>query len=165
MYIGIMSIPKFILQTVTHLSMLGFGVVLGIYSLPILIAPPSPSKMAVEAISIHADFKTQFVRQLKGSDFLHWGDGFVSLSSNYVTMQGSLAPGPEYKLYLSPEFVETEAEFEHLKSKMTLIGDINTFDNFIIKVKPSVDLSDYNTVIVWCEAFGEFITSAKYREH
>jgi hypothetical protein len=24
-------------------------------------------------------------------------------------------------------------------------------------------LKNYNTVIVWCESFGEFITAAKYR--
>jgi hypothetical protein len=24
-------------------------------------------------------------------------------------------------------------------------------------------LENYNTVIVWCESFGEFITAAKYR--
>ena len=76
---------------------------------------------------------------------------------------GKLAPGPEYKLYLSPEFVETEAEFEQLKSSMKLVGDIKTFDNFMVKVDSDVDLSQFNTVIVWCEAFGEFITSAKYR--
>ncbi|MDG2733504.1 hypothetical protein P7M77_26085 [Vibrio parahaemolyticus] len=24
-------------------------------------------------------------------------------------------------------------------------------------------MSEYNTVVVWCETFGEFITSAKYQ--
>jgi hypothetical protein len=26
-----------------------------------------------------------------------------------------------------------------------------------------IDVSRYNTVIVWCESFGQFITAAKYR--
>lgn len=43
------------------------------------------------------------------------------------------------------------------------VGDVNTFDNFMVKVEPGITLSQYNTVVVWCEAFGEFITSAKYR--
>lgn len=143
--------------------MLAFGFAIGIYALPILTAPPSPSEADINAINLQADYKTEFVRELKGSDLLHWGEGSVSLSQEYVTLMGELAPGPEYKLYLSPEFVETEAEFEQLKSSMKLVGDIKTFDNFMVKVEPEIDLSQFNTVVVWCEAFGEFITSAKYR--
>jgi hypothetical protein len=158
-----MKIRKFILLTITHLSMLACGFVIGIYLLPILAAPPSPSESDIKTISIQADYKTEFKRNLKGSDFLHWGDGKVSISSGYITLLGELAPGPEYKLYLSPEFVETEAEFEQLKSTMKLVGDVKTFDNFMVKVEPSINLSQFNTVVVWCEAFGEFITSAKYR--
>jgi hypothetical protein len=127
------------------------------------LAPPSPSEADIKTISIRADYRTEFIRNLKGSDLLHWGDGKVSISSGYVTLLGKLSPGPEYKLYLSPEFVETEAEFEQMKSTMKLVGDVKTFDNFMVKVEPSIELSQFNTVVVWCEAFGEFITSAKYR--
>jgi hypothetical protein len=74
-----------------------------------------------------------------------------------------LAPGPDYKLYLSPEFVETEADFERLKKQMVRVGDIKTFDNFVVQVPELVDVSHYNTVIVWCESFSQFISSAKYR--
>ena len=76
---------------------------------------------------------------------------------------GQLAPGPDYKLYLSPRFVETEAEFEQLKLSMILIGNVKTFDNFIVEVDADIDLTAFNTVVVWCETFGEFITAAKYR--
>jgi hypothetical protein len=77
---------------------------------------------------------------------------------------GKLAPGPDYKLYLSPNFVETEADFNRLKSNMVLVGDVNTFENFAVNVPLGIELSEFNSVIVWCESFGEFITSAKYRQ-
>jgi hypothetical protein len=143
--------------------MLACGFFIGIYVLPILTAPPSPSESDIKSISIRADYRTEFIRNLKGSDLLHWGDGKVSISSSYVTFLGKLAPGPEYKLYLSPKFVETENEFKQLKSTMKLVGDVKTFDNFMVEVDPSIKLSQFNTVVIWCEAFGEFITSAKYR--
>ena len=143
--------------------MLAGGFFIGIYALPILSAPASPSESAIQMISTRADYRTQFVRELKGSDLLHWGEGEVSISADYITLQGKLAPGPKYKLYLSPEFVETEAEFNRLKPTMKLVGDVNTFDNFMVKVAPNVELSQFNTIVVWCEAFDEFITSAKYR--
>jgi hypothetical protein len=60
--------------------------------------------------------------------------------------------------------VETEAEFNRLKRTMVLIGEVKTFDNFIVEVSPNIDLAAYNTVVVWCETFGEFITAAKYKE-
>jgi hypothetical protein len=76
---------------------------------------------------------------------------------------GRLAPGPDYKLYFSPEFVETEADFNRLKPTMVRAADIRTFKNFIVDIPRSIDPADYTSVIVWCESFGQFITSAKYR--
>jgi len=76
---------------------------------------------------------------------------------------GKLAPGPDYKLYLSPTFVETESDFNRLKNKMVRVGDVKTFDNFVVNVPPSIAPSKYNSVVVWCESFGQFITAAQYQ--
>ena len=106
-----MKIRIVILLIATHFAVgvLGFGA--GIYALPILIAPPTPSKEEIKAISSEAKYTAQFQRDLKDSDALHWGEGTVSVGSKSITFMGKLAPGPDYKLYLSPEYVETEAEF------------------------------------------------------
>ena len=111
--------------------------------------------------SIHC--KGEFRRDLKDSDFLHWGEGTVYLSPSSIVFKGKLAPGPDYKLYLSPEFVETEEDFNRLKSTMVQVGDVKTFENFVIEVSPAVDPSNYTSAIVWCESFGQFITAAKYQ--
>tara|TARA_R110002073_G_scaffold96317_2_gene222650 strand:+ start:2374 stop:2760 length:387 start_codon:yes stop_codon:yes gene_type:complete len=108
-------------------------------------------------------FSGNFIRTLADSDSLHWGEGKVSVGSAVISLEGSLAPGPDYKLYLSPEFVETEADFEQLKSQMVRVGDVKTFDNFVVNVPQTVKVADYSAVIVWCETFGEFITAAKYQ--
>ena len=110
-----------------------------------------------------AEYTGQFQRDLKGSDFLHWGEGTVSIGPKFVTLQGAIAPGPDYQLYLSPEFVETETDFGHLKPEMVRVGMVKTFENFIIPIPESIDPGMFNTVIVWCESFGEFITSASYQ--
>lgn len=135
----------------------------GIYALPILIAPPAPSAAEVSAVSESANYTSEFRRDLKDSDALHWGEGKVSVASGSISHLGKLAPGPDYKLYLSPVFVETEVEFNRLKAQMALVGDVKTFNNFLVQVPPSVNPSEYTSVIVWCETFGEFITSAKYK--
>ena len=154
---------KVLLLAISHLLFGGVGFAVGIYALPILTAPPAPSATDVSAEASKAEFKGQFRRDLTGSDFFHWGEGTVSIRKTTIALTGKIAPGPDYKLYLSPEFVETKADFLRLKSKMLRVGDVKTFDNFIVPVPDSVDPGAFTAVIVWCESFGQFITAAKYR--
>ena len=158
-----MKIRTTLLLTLTHITAIFLGVSIGIYTLPILIAPPAPSDAEIKAISSQASFTAQFSKERKDSDTLHWGEGTVSVGSKFITLIGELAPGPDYKLYLSSQFLETEADFNRLKNTMVRVGDVKTFENFAVKVPESIDPSRYNSVVIWCEAFGQFITSAKYR--
>ena len=147
----------------THLAMLAVGFALGVYLLPILTAPPSLDKSMLANTAQSALYKTEFKRELKGSDFLHWGEGRVSVLPRKIVHEGKLAPGPDYKLYLSKSFAEDEAQFLKLKAEAVRIGDVKTFDGFLLEVPETINIDDYSTVIVWCEAFGEFITAAKYK--
>jgi hypothetical protein len=131
--------------------------------LPILTAPKAPSSEEIMAELGESEYKGEFRRDLKDSDFVHWGEGTVYVSRDKISLIGNLAPGPDYKLYLSPEFIETEAGFAQHKSKMARIGDVSTFENFIVPVPDSINIGEFNTVIVWCESFGEFITAAQYQ--
>ena len=147
----------------THLLMAGAGFGAGIYALPILTAPPAPATSELTAAAAAAKFSGAFRRDLKDSDALHWGEGQVSIGLDSVSLMGRLAPGPDYKLYLSPEFVETEADFMRLKPSMVRIGDVKTFENFVVPMPAGIDPTKYSAVIVWCESFSQFITAAKYR--
>ena len=80
-----------------------------------------------------------------------------------MALTGRLAPGPDYKLYLSPEFVDTREDFFKVKGRSVRLGDVKTFENFIVAVPQSVKVSEYDTAVVWCETFSMFITAAKYR--
>jgi len=154
---------KKILLLISHLAFAAIGFALGIYLLPILTAPSAPSTEQMETAQSQAIFKGDFKRDLAGSDFLHWGEGTVSIGEKFISLEGKIAAGPDYKLYLSPKFVETEAEFNQAKSTMVRVGDIKTFENFVIPVDAGINPKKYTSVIIWCEAFGEFITAAKYQ--
>ncbi len=117
----------------------------------------------IKAATGQALFSGEFKRELKDSDALHWGEGTVTIGSSSISFVGKLAPGPDYKLYLSPEFVETESDFNRLKNQMVRVGDVKTFENFVVTVPGGIDPAKYSAVIVWCESFGQFITAAKYR--
>ncbi|MEA3410300.1 MAG: DM13 domain-containing protein [Pseudomonadota bacterium] len=154
---------KVLLLLSTHLAvgLSGFGA--GIYALPILMAPPAPSASDVQAVAAGTHYTGEFRRDLEDSDVFHWGEGTVFVGPEAISLDGKVAPGPNYMLYLSPEFVETEADFARVKPGMVRVGDVKTFENFIVPVPGSVDPAEFNTVVVWCEAFGQFITAARYR--
>jgi len=154
---------RLILGTITHAAALVVGIALGIYLLPILTAPDAPDAAKLEEMAQGALFTSEFTRELRGSDLLHWGEGRVSITPRQIVHEGRLAPGPAYKLYLVNQFVEHEDEFVPVKATARLIGDVNTFEGFLLDVPEGVDVSEYTTVLIWCESFAEFITAAKYR--
>ncbi|MGB1321601.1 MAG: DM13 domain-containing protein [Vibrio gallaecicus] len=147
----------------THLAVGAFGFGLGVYALPILIEPDSPSSDSVQSISQHAIYTGEFSKDRQDSDFLHWGEGVVSISNSAIAFEGELAPGPDYRLYLSPVFIETEQAFNDSKQEMLQVGEVKTFDRFMVGLPEDLDLNAYNTVVIWCETFGQFITSAKIK--
>jgi hypothetical protein len=95
---------------------------------------------------------------------LHWGEGTISLTPTQIVHMGRLAPGPDYKLYLLTDFAEHEDDFLPLKPSAQYIGDVKSFNGFVLNIPEGVNIENYNTVIIWCEAFSEFITSAQYRQ-
>jgi hypothetical protein len=156
-------VTKALVLAATHAAALAIGFAAGIYVLPILVAPAAPTAAEVASSAAGAQYRGEFRRDLADSDLLHWGEGAVSVGPRAVTLMGRVAPGPDYKLYLSPEFVETEADFLRLKARMVRVGDVKTFENFVVAVPEGIDVSRYSAVIVWCERFGQFITAARYR--
>lgn len=158
-----MNTRKALLLAASHVTVAVAGFAGGIYALPILIAPDAPTVEEIKAASAQALFTGHFRRDLKDSDALHWGEGVVTIAPTAVSFVGKLAPGPDYKLYLSPEFVETEADFNRLKKAMVRVGDVKTFEGFVLTLPRDIDPGKYAAVVVWCETFGQFITAARYR--
>ena len=145
---------------------LPLGFALGVYYLPILVASEGASQEVVAAARSQAKTQVTFRRDLKGSDGLHWGEGVLHLTQEggqyYFTLDGQVSPGPDYKLYLTPQYVEDEAEFLDIKAQSVRVADITGFDNFRVDVPMSIDPTQYPAVIIWCERFGEFITSGEF---
>lgn len=147
----------------SHALMLLIGFVMGIYLLPILTAPASPDIHDIQSLVPHPVYTAQFSKDLKGSDLLHWGEGTVYIGEQGIAFAGSIAPGPDYRLYLAPGEIETKQEFLAAKDRALQVGHIRTFDNFIVPFDSAVDIHRYNTVVVWCESFSQFITAGEYR--
>jgi hypothetical protein len=154
---------KILLLSLSYLLVFGFGYGLGVYLLPILAAPPAPTVAEVQAAAQGRMFSGTFRRDLKGSDPFHWGEGQITLTPRAASFSGKIAPGPAYKVYLVRGFVEDGEAFQRVKAQSLAVGDIRTFDNFIVPLPAGAAPENYDTAVVWCEAFSRFITAAKYR--
>ena len=153
---------KILILIVSHLVIGVLGFMVGVYTLPIIIAPDAPSVEQINLAKKQVEFSGHFMRKLAGSDFLHWGEGSIFVGPKFIALEGSIAPGPDYYLYLSPTFIETESEFQKQKSRMVRVGPVKTFNNFVISVPELIEPNKFTTVVIWCETFNEFITAAKY---
>ena len=56
------------------------GFDLGVYFLPILTAGPGLDQAAVQALASSGERRGRLVRDLPGSDALHWGDGTIMMN-------------------------------------------------------------------------------------
>ena len=65
----------------------------------------------MQALASSAERRGRFVRDLPGSDALHWGDGTIMVNANKIWLDGTVSSGPDYRLYLVPEFVDDGVAF------------------------------------------------------
>jgi hypothetical protein len=154
---------RLIVLGVSHLVTLAVGFALGIYLLPILTSPAGPSIADVRKAAEGAPYRATLRRGLRGSDPFHWGEGTIAVGPRAIVLEGRLAPGPDYKLYLVAGYVEDEEAFLRVKKRSPRVGEVKTFENFVVAVPEGIDIEQYDIVLVWCERFKQFITSAKYR--
>ena len=149
---------KWLLLLVTHAGALAVGFAAGVYFLPILTASPPPDAAMIEAAEAEALRTGTFTRDLRGSDRLHWGEGTISVTATQAVHRGALAPGPDYRLYLTKGLVTHEDEFA--AADKVMIGPVDGFEGFALSLPPGVDVAEWDAALIWCEAFGEFITAA-----
>ena len=76
------------LLAITHALALATGFALGVYLLPILTAPASPDAAALSRGAEDATYRAELTRDLRGSDFLHWGQGTISVGPERIVHEG-----------------------------------------------------------------------------
>ena len=139
----------------------GFGFALGIFFFPYLFPPPPAVEQLTEAdrsplvangTFIHAD----------PSDRVHYGSGKVSVYEKTVFLESDfkVGPGPKYHVYLVPKAGVRKAE--DVKGSMFVdLGRLRAFEGSQRYAIPAgVDLKQYPSVVIWCEAFGVLISPA-----
>lgn len=165
---GFVKSLKSKLLTMVVCLAVGFGVGFGagVYALPILTAEKGLSDTEISQLAsqnLPSQRTGEFIRELTDSDRFHWGEGKITVTDAQIWLEGSVSPGPDYRLYLTPEFVDTETGFKAIKAQSAQVASIKAFRNFAVDVPEGIDVSAYKAVLIWCEAFGQFITAAELR--
>ena len=65
-----MNVKTLIILIVTHLSVGVLGFALGLYTLPILIAPTAPTDSEITAMSSQANYSAEFKKDLEDRGFV-----------------------------------------------------------------------------------------------
>ena len=98
---------------------------------------------------------------MPGSDTLHWVDGTIMVHANKICLEGIVLPGPDYRPYPLPEFVDVVSTVLAIKAESRRIGAVKTFENFALDLPPANDLDEYDAVVTSREAFEQFFTVAR----
>ena len=99
------------------------------------------------------------------SDPIHYGKGSVTVYEDLLHLEGDfeVGPGPKFHVYLVPEKNITPST-DVAKLMYVDLGRLKAFkggQNYPIPA--GVDLSRYETVVIWCEQFGVLVSPAPLR--
>lgn len=133
---------------------------------PFIFPPPVVNEQITDAHLKDIIASGHFIHP-NPSDPAHWGKGDVSIYEGedllevFLESDFEVGPGPAYHVYLSNgNNIRKNDDFYNASN--TDIGQLKSFSGSqIYNVPTTLDFSTINSVVVWCEAFNQLITSAK----
>jgi hypothetical protein len=139
----------------------GLGVAIGFFAFPYVFPPPPAAESLTEADRSRLVASGTFIHA-NPSDPIHWGRGKVSVYERTVFLESDfeVGPGPAFHVYLVPKAsIRSEAD---MKDVMYVdLGGLRAFKGSQrYPIPAGVDLSKYQSVIIWCERFGVLISPA-----
>jgi len=142
----------------------GFGVALGFFVFPFVFPPPPAAETLAEVERTQLVANGTFIHA-NPSDPVHWGKGSVSAYERTVFLEPDfeVGPGPAYHVYLVPKVpIRSSSDLKGIKH--VDLGGLRAFKGSQRYAIPAgVDLKDYPSVIIWCEAFSVLISPADLR--
>lgn len=117
----------------------------------------------IQTVKDNARYNGVFDKNQKGSNAVHWAEGKLYVNDKEIAFEGSVAPGPDYKIYLTKTQANDRESFMKIKEDSLYIGDLKNFGNFKKSLPNGVNIDEYTTVQIWCEKFEQFISSASFK--
>ena len=139
----------------------GFGVALGFFFFPYVFPPPPAAEQLTEADRSSLVATGTFIHA-NPSDPVHYGKGKVSVYEKTVFLDPDfeVGPGPAFHVYLVPKANVRQAA--DVKDAMFVdLGGLRAFKGSQrYRIPDGVKLSDFPSVVIWCERFSVLISPA-----
>lgn len=157
---------KYLLSGILGLIVgLAIGIAGTILVYPFIFPPPEVNERIADINSKTLAAAGEFIHP-NPSDPVHWGKGGVSiyqqenLNEVYLESDFEAGPGPAYHVYLSSGTdIRSNEDFNNAVNLD--IGKLKSFKGSQIYRPPAdTDIVEFNSVVVWCVAFSQLITSA-----
>ena len=144
---------------------IAIGVAGTILAYPFIFPPPEVNEQVVNVQAKSVIATGTFIHP-NPSDPVHWGKGGVSVYQGpegleiFLQQDFEVGPGPAYHVYISTgRDIRNNDDFESARN--IDIGKLKSFKSSqVYRLPVTTDQSNINSVVVWCEAFGQLITSA-----
>jgi hypothetical protein len=138
-----------------------FGIGIGFFLFPYVFPPPPAAEILTETDRSALVASGTFIHA-NPSDPIHWGRGKVSVYERTVFLEPDfeVGPGPAFHVYLVPQAsVRSEGD---VKDKMYVdLGRLRAFKGSQRYAVPAgVNLTNFPSVVIWCERFGVLISPA-----
>jgi len=137
------------------------GIALGFFFFPYVFPPPPAAEQLSEADRASLVATGNFIHA-NPSDPIHHGRGKVSVYERAVFLESDfeVGPGPAFHVYLVPKANIRDAA--DVKNQMYVdLGGLRAFKGSQRYAIPAgVDLKNYPSVVIWCQAFSVLISPA-----
>lgn len=145
----------------------GLAAMLIVY--PFIFPPPILNEKLVDAETKVLIAKGHFIHP-NPKDFIHYGQGSVNVYKDkhqyeiLLNKDFKVGPGPAFHVFLADaKNIKTNAAFKD--SKKYDLGMLKSFQGSqIYSIPPHINLSKIRSVVIWCVAFSQLITSAELKE-
>jgi hypothetical protein len=138
------------------------GVAVGFFAFPYVFPPPPAAEQLSPMDKQRAAIASGTFVHANPSDPVHWGKGSVTVRQDSVFLHDDfeVGPGPKFHVYLVPRAVIRASS--DLKDQMFVdLGRLRAFKGSQrYSIPAGVDLSKYQSVIIWCEQFSVLISPA-----
>ena len=140
----------------------GAGFAIGLFVYPYIFLADITANEEVAAVETKTLVATGIFIHADPADPVHFGRGMVSVYNDAVYLGGDfeVGPGPAFHVYLVPKAPITRSP--DLAGQMYIdLGRLRAFKGSqVYDIPAGLDLRQYGSVIVWCEAFGVLISPA-----
>ena len=140
----------------------GFGVALGFFLFPFVFPPPPAADQLSEADRRGAVLAEGKFIHANPSDPIHYGKGSVTVRQDSVFLNADfeVGPGPKFHVYLVPKS-QVRSSGELAGQMFVDLGRLRAFKGSQRYAIPAgLDLSKFQSVIIWCEQFSVLISPA-----